>query len=170
MPTIENREISIRPATPSDLDNILSLFKTTIQTVNSRDYSDQQIAVWSSKTDKHIWQKKIADQNFIIAEKTSQILGFSSIDLSGYIDFMYVHFKYQRMGIATDLLRRILDIAISQRNKRVWASVSITALPFFKSKGFIEVRKENKSVENVSFTNSIMEKTVAKNPYRTVEQ
>lgn len=142
------------------MHQILNLFYETIQQVNSKDYSEAQIRVWSEARDEETWKKKIQDQYFLVKEVDQKILGFSSIDETGYLDFLYVDAAHQGKGIAAALLREILKKAVNQGNRIVWTSSSITAQPFFRKHGFVETEKETKCVKGVEFLNSIMKKTI----------
>ncbi len=154
--------MSIRRATFQDAIQILDLFSDTVKRINSNDYSHDQIRVWSEARNMDIWTSKILNQYFIVKETNNEIVGFSSIEKSGYIDFLYVHADYQRNGIASELLKSILDKAIHQHNKKVWASVSITAQPFFLKNGFTITSNEWNTVKGINFCNAIMEKYLNK--------
>jgi hypothetical protein len=52
-------QLFIRRATATDLENILQLFRETIQTINSQGYSPEQIKVWGDGAlKKDRWLKK----------------------------------------------------------------------------------------------------------------
>lgn len=152
--------MQIREATAKDLDPILSLFENTIKKINSRDYSQEQIEVWTASKNKETWLSKISEQSFYVAFAKNQLIGFSSIDTDGYIDFMYVHHEFQHQGIAKALLLKLQEAASENNIQRVWASVSITAQPFFSRNGFYKYDDEHKSVEDVHFKNALMEKSL----------
>ena len=150
----------IREATTEDLDEILNLFDETVRNVNSKDYSSHQIQVWSSAKNRNLWTEKIKNQSFLVAISNEKIVGFSSIDSVGYLDFMYVHCQHLRKGIATALINRIEAIAADQSNDSIWSSVSITAKPFFIKKGYLQFDSEMKEIDGVSFTNALMKKVL----------
>ncbi len=54
--------------------------------------------------------------------------------INGLFDFLYVHHNYQRIGVAPILQEGVEKEARLQGNSKVFASVSITAQPFFLSK------------------------------------
>lgn len=151
----------LREATLADLDEILSLFENTVKKVNSSHYSQAQVEVWARAKDREIWTQKLTDQFFFVAELENTIVGFSSIDKNGYLDFMYVHHKHQRKGIALALLNQIESIAIKNSITRIWSSVSITAQPFFSQHAYIKYAEEPKSVSGIAFTNALMEKKLS---------
>ncbi len=151
----------IRKATLDDTDQIRKLFYDTINNINVRDYNSDQIRLWSSghlKTDK--WKKNITEQYFIVSESDGNITGFASITEKGYLDFMYVHKDHQGNGIATKLLTELEKFACSLKLKKIWAQVSITARPFFKSKGFEITKEFITRIEDVEFADAIMTKII----------
>lgn len=150
----------LRKATATDLDQILSLFENTVRNINSSDYSQEQIDVWAAAKNREIWTQKIIDQCFFVAIMENTIVGFSSIDKEGYLDFMYVHHEYQRKGIALALLNQIESTARKIRVSRICVSVSITAQPFFLKHGYTRYSDESKSISGIAFTNALMEKEI----------
>ncbi|MEP1033243.1 GNAT family N-acetyltransferase [Ekhidna sp.] len=150
--------MDIRAAKSDDLDQILELFRDTIQHVNSQDYSPEQIEVWQHATDRKVWLNKIKEQSFFVALMSNQIVGFSSVDADGYVDFMYTHRDHQGEGIAKALLEAVEKRTLENKLDRIWASVSITAQPFFKKNGYNHYENEHKMISGVHFKNALMEK------------
>ncbi|WP_436516078.1 GNAT family N-acetyltransferase [Ekhidna sp. To15] len=150
--------MDIRKATEKDLDQILELFVGTIQYINAKDYNAEQIAAWSKAKNRSAWLEKLKTQSFFVAHIQDEILGFSSIDAEGYLDFMYVHKDHQRKGIAGLLLERVEKQAKSAKIERIWSSVSITAQPFFSNNGYQHYEDEHKMFSGVHFKNALMEK------------
>ena len=135
--------ITIRKATLNDLDAIRMLFRDTITKVASKDYTAKQVAVWSSSWDDVTkWENKFKEQEFFVAIIASNLAGFTSLLKENYIDHLYVSSDYQGLGVATELLTYIENIAINKGATVVKSDVSITARPFFESKGY-QVVKEN---------------------------
>lgn len=129
--------MKIRRAELKDTDQIRQLFYDTVTNINSKDYDDAQISVWASAyKDINKWSSKIQEQYFFVAEEDYKITGFGSITSEGYLDYMYVHKDHQGKGIASGLLKNLEIIAFENDVKEIRAEVSITARPFFRSKGF----------------------------------
>ena len=136
-------DFEIRQATIDDIPEITSLFRNTIININSRDYSDKQIKVWASGADDiEKWEKRINNDYFIVAEANNQIIGFSYLTKGNYLDGLFVHKDYQRKTIASKLLRIMESRASINGFDVLKSDVSITARPFFESKGY-QVVKEN---------------------------
>jgi len=121
----------------SNIEEITSLFRSTIQKVNTKDYSSQEIEAWSKGADNiDNWVKRIDEHYFLLAKIQNILIGMASIDDSGYLDVIYVHYQYQGQGIAKTLLVKMIERAKSLGLKKITSDVSITAKPFFLYKGF----------------------------------
>jgi len=128
----------MKQAVEEDVSQITQLFFDTIQNINIRDYSQEEIDDWSSwKADIDKWLERIQEQYFVVAEINNKIVGFSSLAKDGYLDFMFVHKDNQGQGVASALLSEIERKALEQNNNLIYSDVSITAKGFFESKGFI---------------------------------
>jgi len=129
--------MKIRRAELKDTDQIRQLFYDTVTNINIKDYDTAQISVWASGyNDIKKWSSKIQEQYFFVAEQDNKITGFGSITSEGYLDYMYVHKDHQGKGIASGLLKYLVQIAFDHDLREIRAEVSITARPFFRSKGF----------------------------------
>lgn len=149
--------MTIKKATVVDTQAITELFYETITSINVKDYEAQQIETWASSAEnKGFWQEQIEKQYFIIAENIDYILGFASLTVEGYLDFMYVHKNHQKQGIASALLENILTEAYRLNLTKIWTDASITARPFFLNKGFVIEKIYTKISKGVAFENAIM--------------
>jgi putative acetyltransferase len=154
-------EIEIRQATSKDLPQITSIFRDTITTVNSKDYSEQQIEVWASGADdKDKWEERIKKLYFIVAEIKNTIVGFAYLKNGNYFDGLFVHKDYQRRGIASKLIRIIESQVMMNGFEIIKSDVSITALPFFDNKYYDVKKKQKKSFKGLVFVNYIVEKAL----------
>lgn len=155
-----NNTAEIRTATIEDIDQIRLLFFETINHVNIKDYDSSQVEVWSAGyNDISVWRKKLAEQYFVVATMNADIVGFASITTNGCLDYMYVHKNHQQEGIATKLLDAIEKYVVEAGLIEIWSDVSITAKPFFLSKGFKISKTYMKEVRGVCFQNTIMTKS-----------
>lgn len=136
---MNSEKIKIRQAVNGDIPAIMSLFRDTVRYINSRDYTTEQIEVWSDTTGMEwAWERHIKEQYFIVAEseRIKGITGFSSIAKNGYLDFMYVHKDHQNEGVASALLKEIERKAVEQKNSEIFSHVSKTAKGFFLKRGY----------------------------------
>ena len=151
----------IRRYKPDDLSQILKLFHDTVVNINKKDYSEEQIKVWSSLAeDKVRFGERLEECITFVADYKGKVIGVGSFEKNGNIDMLYSHKDYQRKGVASLLLLNIQLEAVEQKIPRLFASVSITAKPFFEKMEFKTVRKQSVERKNVKFTNYLMEKNI----------
>lgn len=150
--------MKIREYTSNDLHEILKLFCNTVRTVNSRDYTPEQVAAWTGNINVQQWDSSLNANYSLVAVIKGRIVGFGDIDDSGYLDRLYVHANYQRMGIASVVCDKLEQYALPVNAAKVVTHASITAMPFFKSRGYIAVRKQHVERMGVLLTNYVMEK------------
>ena len=143
----------VQKANLKDLNEILELFKNTIQISCAKDYHETQISVWiSSIENKKRWIEKIKQQYFIVIKKQHKIVGFGSLE-KDYIDFLYVHHNFLRQGIASLIYQSLKTESKRLGFTSLLTQASKTAVPFFESKGF-KTLKENKIIrKGVEITN-----------------
>ena len=154
-------QITTRQALPEDLDNILLLFKETIETINAKDYSYEQIRAWSNGAyKKEKWLVKIKEQFFLIASDQNKIVGFGSMTNSGYLDLLYVSKDYQRMGIAKMIYDNLLEFAKANGLDEIISDVSITAKPFFEKEGFETIHEQQVFIDGILLKNFKMAKSL----------
>ncbi|NHB69811.1 GNAT family N-acetyltransferase [Perlabentimonas gracilis] len=157
----DSYDISVRQANESDVGDLTQLFYDTIQNINIRDYSQEEVDDWSSwKADIDKWLVKMQEQYFVVAEKENKIVGFSSLALDGYLDFMFVDKDTQGKGVASALLSEIERKAIEQYNDIIYSDVSLTAKRFFENKGYIVEKQQLKKSKTKELINFRMTKKI----------
>ena len=155
----EKSTIETRKANRDDVLSITRIFYNTIVEVNSKDYPPDQVEDWASwHTDTDAWKKKLEEQHFIIASIDAVDVGFASIAPDGYLDFLFVHYRFQRMGIANVLINKIEKLARLQGNSTIYSDVSITAKDFFLKKGFYVEKQQLKRSKEKELVNFRMSK------------
>lgn len=149
----------IRKAKHKDINEIRFLFRDTVIYINSADYNEEEIKVWSEfYKNRNRWKSLIDEQYFLVSELCGKITGFSSITGNGYLDFMYVHKDYQGQGIAGKLLIETEKYAENLHLNKIFCHASKTAVPFFEKNGFIKTGEVINRVKNVEFINAVMTK------------
>lgn len=147
--------IQIKPFKLEMIDEVLYMISNTIQQVNSKDYNKEQITSWS-RLDTQKFKRSLLDLSFVALDSHEKICGFINADKTGYIDHLFIHKDYQHMGIASSLL----EMVESESNSYEFSTyASITAKPFFLSKGFITIRENIALLNDVEFLNYFMKKT-----------
>ena len=145
----------IREYQQNDCKEITELFYNTVHTVNSKDYTEEQLTAWATgKVDLEQWNRSLQEHFSLIAVDDGRIVGFGDMDSTGYLDRLYVHKDYQRKGIATALC----DALEKMVPNKIITHASITAKPFFENRGYKVITEQQVVRQNISLTNFIMEK------------
>jgi putative acetyltransferase len=153
--------LTLRPATATDLAALTALFYNTITTVNAADYDEAQVAAWrAGASNREGWLRRIAEQQFRVAERGETVVGFGSLSNDGYLDLLYVHRDMQRQGIARRLLEELEHVARTRGLSEITSDVSLTARPFFERYGFVVVREQQVVLRGIELTNFKMTKTL----------
>ncbi len=149
-----------RPATTSDTPEMQELYRTTILTINRKDYSVEEIEDWASCGDNTgRWQELFAEQHYIVAEnKEGKIVGFASINDTGYMCTLFVHKDFQHQEIATLLYQTLEKYAKEKGADKITSEVSITARPFFEKQGFVVDEEQKRRANKLCLTNYKMSK------------
>ncbi|MCM1505992.1 MAG: GNAT family N-acetyltransferase [Ruminococcus flavefaciens] len=147
----------IRRYKPEDCPALIRLFYDTVHAVNSADYSPEQLDVWATgRENPEDWNESFLAHCTVVAE-TDMITGFGDIDGSGYLDRLFVHKDFQRQKIATQICD-VLEKNVTAG--KITTHVSVTAKPFFLSRGYYVVREQQVLRKGIYLTNYVMEKPI----------
>ena len=154
--------LDIRRLAAQDIPEMRKLFRATVLTVNSKDYTKEEVEDWASCGDSvEHWKELLAKNNYIGAlDGQGGIVGFSSMNAEGYLHSMFVHKDWQRKGVATLLLSEVENMARRYGVHKISVEVSITARPFFEKRGYKVVKEQNARANRLYLTNYVMEKTL----------
>lgn len=150
-----NVEVKIRLARSDDAKQIGELIYDTVHAINRRDYDQQQVEAWAP--DSFIYST-YEESHAYVAELEGIILGFGNLTSTGYLHRFYVHKSFQRQGIGALLLDALERKALALNLKEMTTEASITAKPFFLTKGWIVQEQQVKILRDVSFINYKMRK------------
>lgn len=152
--------LGIRPLTELDIPEMRELFRTTVLTVNSKDYTKEEVADWASCGDSiEHWKELLAKNDYIGAiDGQGKIVGFSSMNAEGYLHSMFVHKDWQHKGVASMLLSEVEKMALGYGVHKISAEVSITARPFFEKHGYKMVKEQKAKANRLYLTNYVMKK------------
>jgi len=128
-------EIVLRRYVTEDLDGVIEVFQRAIREVASRDYDAAQVAAWS-EVDRDKWRPWRLTRPTWAAVLDEKIIGFSDLEADGHLDMMFVHPEHQGVGVASLLLATVEDAARQQGLARIFTEASVTARPFFETRGF----------------------------------
>ncbi|OEH86989.1 GNAT family N-acetyltransferase [Desulfuribacillus stibiiarsenatis] len=151
--------MDIRPVTDEDLDEVLHLFYQTVHTINAQDYRQDQLDTWAPQhPDKEKWLTSLRSNIAYVIKQDNKLVGFADLNQRRYIDRLFVHKDYQRMGIASLLVTTLEAEAKKLKYNEVMTEASITARGFFEKKGYDTVRMQDKELRGMFFRNYIMKK------------
>lgn len=136
---------------------LAQLFTNTIHKINIKDYLQEEIESWAPTTiNYHKWNNRFEKTKPYIVKKHNKIVGFFEFENNGHIDCFYVHHNYQREGIGTVMMSKIIEIAKEQKLDKIFAEVSITAKPFFEQNFFVTQNKNIVKKDDIELVNYIM--------------
>ncbi|MGN4125097.1 GNAT family N-acetyltransferase [Lysinibacillus sphaericus] len=146
----------------TDTEEIVSLFYVTVHSVNLKDYSQEQLDVWAPKDEKEFktesWKESLGQNITLVAKVNDKVVGFSDLTLNGHLERLYVHKDYQGQGIASALVNSLESEAKKLKILEIDTEVSITAKPFFESRGYKTVCLQTVERKGVKLTNYQMVK------------
>ena len=103
--------MEIRKYQAEDLEEIVQPFYETIQTVNRKDYSQEQVEVWSNRCENLRKNKTFFEKLYtVVAVEGEKIIGYGNIDRTGYLDHLFVHKDFQNQGVATAICDELEQI------------------------------------------------------------
>ena len=146
--------MQLKPYQPNNLTAMLALFHRTVHTVNAKDYTPQQQDAWApgdvtqDPQRRARWDQTLREHLSLLAWEGEELMGFGDIDLQG-------------RGVATALCDRLEQAAREAGCERVCSDVSITARPFFESRGYRVLCRQQVERRGVLLTNFKMEKQLA---------
>ena len=147
----------LRDYEASDCGQLAELFYQTVHSVNTKDYTKEQLNAWATgKVNLKEWNRSFLEHKTVIAAESKTIVGFGDIDTTGYLDRLYVHRDYQRHGIATAICDELERLSAG---KRIITHASITAKPFFLKRGYRVIREQSVVRNGIALTNYVMEKS-----------
>lgn len=151
----------VRKGKFEDIDTLQKLFVDTIRQVCTEDYTPEQIKVWVQSVDnRKRWEEMLKSQYVLVSEDANIINGFCTLRNGNYIDLLYVHKDYQRMGIAHTLYKSIELEAKRQGHGEIISHVSKTAKPFFEKAGFRNIEEQRVVLKGVELINYRMKKKI----------
>jgi len=140
---------------------IADLFTEAVHNIDDAIYNKAQKNAWANKLiDYKAWEERLARTKPFLLLINNQVAGFIELEADGHIDCTYVHPNYQRQGVASSLLKYVIDVAEKTALTTLTVDASMVAKPFFESVGF-KVKNENKVMRNgVVLINYLMTKKV----------
>jgi putative acetyltransferase len=110
------------------------------------------------------WAARLAEKKPFVAAVDEEIVGMAEIEPDGFIDYFYVHPKWQGVGIGKALLATLECEAVKAGTRVIVADVSVTAKSFFLSRGFTISEAKSNVILGHPAPNFRMQKTLNSEP------
>jgi ribosomal protein S18 acetylase RimI-like enzyme len=133
--------MKIRLAQDKDCAAIARLHRQTIRNVNSKDYSEDIIKIWSGRTHAQKFRNSANKCKRWVAVECSKIVGFCDHNLDGEFWGLYIHKDFIGKGIGSRLLKTAETSLKKLGYKKVKLEASITARDFYKKRGYKVVKR-----------------------------
>ena len=150
----------IRLARDKDYAAIARLHKATIRQVNSGDYPEDVIEVWSGRTNANRFRNSAAEVKRWVAVWGEKVIGFCDHDFKCELQGLYVHKDFQGKGVGGKLYRKAEASMKKLGCKNMKLMSTITAKPFYQKMGYRVIKKsfvpiKDKKVEVVVMSKKI---------------
>ncbi len=156
----EEIEIGLKPGNEL-LNRLIELFFDTIHSVNTVDYTCEQLNIWAPEViNSEKWMDRIYKNYLVMAKDGNNIVGFGELTSEGCVDMLYVHKGYLRQKIAQQLLGYIIRRAMKLGIYEIFVESSVTARPFFEKLGFDTIKKMVKQLNGRDFIVYMMNKRI----------
>lgn len=160
-------ELVLRKIQQNDIEKCISLFQQTVHSVNQKDYTQEQLNAWAPLVepkliDNYLYWETLLKNIAYIAESNHELIGFGDITHEGYLDRLFIHKDFQRLGIATLIVETLENEAIKQGIKEITTHASITAKPFFEKMGFAVTKEQQWPILGIKLTNYVMKKRLSR--------
>ena len=149
----------IRPYQSSDAAALLDIFNSAVHITAAPYYSLAQRQAWApAGRDFATWQARMNAMQPWVLEQGGQMLGYASLESSGYIDHFFVRGGQARQGLGTALMQHLLALAQTRHLPQLSADVSLAAQPFFAHHGFVLVEHRMPVRAGIAIPNALMRK------------
>ena len=153
--------IRIRPYEARDATAVTDIFYDAIHSVATQYYSPAQVQAWAPlPKDYAMWRERLRLKPPLVALIDAQVVGFTTLEPDGHIDWTYTHPDYQRCGVSSALYAELQSCARQQGITRLYVEASYLAQPFFAKQGFATIRQNAVPRNGQTLTNWSMEKTL----------
>jgi len=156
-------DLKIRRYLESDTPQLAELFFNSVRDGTAGHYSEEQRRAWApSVPDTEKLRSRLVPIIVFVAEDTSGIVGFITLDDTGYIDLAFVRPDRICTGVGSVLYEQVEQAALSQDLPRLFTNASKLAKPFFEKHGWSVRKQQEVDHRGVMLTNYRMEKLLTK--------
>ena len=151
----------IRRLLDDEYDDVVKLITQTVHSVCKNDYTKEELDAWAPESfDTRKFRNNLSPCLNLAAFEKGKLVGFISVERSGYVNRLYTHKDYLRCGIATALLKKAESWAREKGIRELSLDSSKTAEEFYLNRGFKKSGVSVMNHKNVVFRNTIMKKVI----------
>lgn len=148
-------KISLKRFKTKYIDDMIRLFRLSVQRTCIDGYSKEQIKAWVSGVDRNQWVTMFSSNYSLVATNGTMLIGFGDITDDGHLNMLYVHPKYQNNGVGS----LICDALERRVEKDITVDASITAKNFFLKRGYEVISEQTVYRKGIALNNFKMKKT-----------
>ncbi len=131
----------IRLARDEDYAAIARLHRQTIRNINSKDYSEDIIHLWSGRTNAQRFRSSAHKCKRWVAIDKDKIVGFCDHNFECELWGLYIDKDYLGKGVGSKLLKVAEDSMRKEGCKEIMLKSTITAKDFYEKNGYKIIKK-----------------------------
>lgn len=151
--------ITIRIAQATDVPELATLYRETVQASARQYYSPAQTQAWASLAARQeVFRQFILGVTTYVAVDATGIVGFAGIAADGHVASTYVRSDRLHQGLGSRLMQTVLEHAHHHQIPRLYAEASEFSLGLFQKFGFQLYATEIVDRQGVKFTRYLVER------------
>jgi len=156
-------DYSVRKYKIGDIEQVVNVYKRSVEEIGPEKYSPEQVRVWASYPDNIIEFNRALKSGYTLVAESSEgeIASFGSITSAAHISLMFTLKEHTGKGIAGFIYRKLEEYAIEKGGKHITTEASLIALPFFEKQGFKVLEKETVERQGIALDRYKMEKNLS---------
>jgi len=133
--------VRIREATAADVPALAALYADAVRAAGPAYYDAAQVEAWAAFADEERFRRFVLDPLTLVAEDPcagdeSGITGFVGLRKDSDVTALYVRADRMRRGIASALLREVIERSEAQGLRRLTTDASKVSRSVFERHGF----------------------------------
>lgn len=154
--------MEIRAYQPSDANTLGTVFHRSVREGAQPVYTPEQVAAWCATPPRGTgWHDRLSAHKTFVAEKDTALIGFMTLDETGYIDLAFVLPDHMGTGVATSLYVVLENHARAEKMARLTSQASLLAEPFFLRQGWHITKRQTVARHGVDLPNAWMAKSLS---------
>lgn len=151
-----------RHATPADAQTLLAIKQEAIGSIDTDDYTDEQLAAWQPDDDAVSDFRRAIESNrfeLLLAEREGTAVAYGGLHTpKNRIDAVYVQPAYSGEGIATSLVKQFESRAQMGALPELKIVSSLNARSFYESLGYWDFGRKTREIDGIELEFAIMRK------------